>query len=497
MANYISIDVGAESGRVSLISFRDEKIYLREIYRFPTGGTFLPVNGREAFVWNIVRFLDEILNGLKMSKNFGEINSIGIDTWGLDFALLDRTGMLISLPYHYRDLRTEGMMEYTFKRVGKKYIYENTGIQFMQINTLYQLLSMVVNNSPLLEIAETFLMIPDLFNYWLTGVKVCEFTDATTTQFYNPFKKYWSIELLEKLNIPTKIFPEIVGPGTILGDLRESVSNRIGYNVKVIATTSHDTASAVAAVPAANKNFAYISSGTWSLVGVEVDKPIVNELSFKYNFTNEGGYNYTYRFLKNVSGLWLIQELRREWYIDNRIISYPEIVKIAAEKRGFQYFIDPDYKEFIFLSNLKMSERIIRYCKETGQKSPKNLGEIARTIFESLAFKYRWVIEKIEKIIGRRIDTIHIVGGGSKNTLLNQLTSDITRKTVIAGPSEATTIGNAVVQMISMNEIGDLKKARKIISNSFKLQKYTPIIDENIVEEAYTKWLEKTGIKVF
>jgi len=323
MANYISIDVGAESGRVSLISFRDEKIYLREVYRFPTGGTLLPIDGREAFVWNIVRFLDEILNGLKMSKNFGEINSIGIDTWGVDFALLDRTGMLISLPYHYRDLRTEGMMEYAFKKVGKKYIYKNTGIQFMQINTLYQLLSMVVNNSPLLKIAETFLMIPDLFNYWLSGIKVCEFTDATTTQFYNPFKKYWSIELLEKLNIPTKIFPETVGPGTILGDLRESVSNRIGYNVKVIATTSHDTASAVAAVPAVNKNFVYISSGTWSLVGIEVDKPIVNELSFKYNFTNEGGYNYTFRFLKNISGLWLIQELRKEWYVNNRITGYP------------------------------------------------------------------------------------------------------------------------------------------------------------------------------
>ncbi|OYT31875.1 MAG: hypothetical protein B6U94_01595 [Thermofilum sp. ex4484_79] len=487
MSSHIAIDLGAESGRISIVKFEDEKITFSEVYRFPTSGTLVPIDDREILTWNILRFWEEIIKGLRMLKS-REVSSIGVDTWGVDFALLDRIGELVSYPYHYRDRRTENVMNMVMEKLGKEFIYKNTGIQFMPINTLYQLYSMVLSKSPLLDIAKTFLMIPDLINYWFTGRKYCEFTDATTTQFYNPNKENWSYEILEPLEIPTEIFPEIISPGTILGTIREEVKRHIGYETEVIATTSHDTASAVVAVPATEENFAYISSGTWSLVGIEVDHPIINEKSLMYNFTNEGGYGRTFRFLKNVSGLWLIQELRREWYINGRNIDYSEIVKIAANEKGFRYFIDPDYEEFIFPSHKPMSLRISEYCRNTNQQTPSNYGEIARTIFESLAFKYRWVIEKIEEIYGKTIKVIHIVGGGSKNYLLNQITADITRKKVVAGPSEATTIGNAVVQMIAQGEIRDIKKARRTIRESFDLKVYTPKMDESIVEEAYNKW---------
>jgi len=489
MTSHIAIDLGAESGRVNLVSLKDEKLEIKEILRFPTRGTLIPLDSRVSLRWNSLRFFEEIINGLKNIKE-ENVKSLAIDTWGVDFALLDKHGELISCPYHYRDKRTEGIMEKIVEKLGKKYIYEKTGIQFIPINTLYQLYSMVLEKSSLLTIADKFLMMPDLFNYWFTGEKKCEFTDATTTQLYNPRSQDWCYELMEKLNIPIEIFPEVIEPGTSLGKIRKEIIEEISYPLEIIATTSHDTASAVVAVPATTRNFTYISSGTWSLVGIEINHPLINNKSLRYNFTNEGGYNKTFRFLKNVTGLWLIQELRREWYINGRNIDYPEIVEKASKEKGFRFFIDPDYKEFIYSSHKTMSQRIIEYCEKTGQKKPTTLSEIARTIFESLAFKYRWVIEKIEEINGEKIEVIHIIGGGSKNVLLNQLTADISRKKVIAGPSEATTIGNAIVQMLTLGEIKDIKEARKIIRKSFKLKEYEPQMDEGLVEEAYRKWLQ-------
>ena len=484
---HLAVDLGAESGRVSVVTLRDEKISLEVLYRFPTRGVFVPAGNRLTLRWDVVRFFHEVLEGIRRAGS--GVDSLGVDTWGVDYALLDRHGDLVSLPYHYRDRRTEGIMKKVIEKLGKEYIYGKTGIQFMPINTLYQLYAMVLEDSPQLRIANSLLMMPDLFNYWLTGEKMSEFTIATTTQFYDPTIGEWCYELLEKLDIPTRILRDVVEPGTILGKLDNKIAGLVGANMQVVATTSHDTASAVVAVPALEENFAYISSGTWSLVGIEVDKPVINDKALKYNFTNEGGYGRTIRFLKNVAGLWLIQELRKEWRINGRLADYPEIVEAASKVKPFQYFIDPDYEEFIYISEKPMSERIAEYCKRTGQSAPKSLPEMARTIFDSLAFKYRWVIEKIEEASGRKVDIIHIVGGGSKNWLLNQITADVTRRKVVAGPSEATTIGNAVVQMMALGEIGSIREARRIISQSFPPKTYEPSIEEAVVEESYERWI--------
>ena len=484
---HLAVDLGAESGRVSVVTLRDEKISLEVLYRFPTRGVFVPAGNRLTLRWDVVRFFHEVLEGIRRAGS--GVDSLGVDTWGVDYALLDRHGDLVSLPYHYRDRRTEGVVKKVIEKLGKEYIYGKTGIQFMPINTLYQLYAMVLEDSPQLRIANSLLMMPDLFNYWLTGEKVSEFTIATTTQFYDPTIGEWCYELLEKLDIPTRILRDVVEPGTILGKLDNKIAGLVGANMQVVATTSHDTASAVVAVPALEENFAYISSGTWSLVGIEVDKPVINDKALKYNFTNEGGYGRTIRFLKNVAGLWLIQELRKEWRINGRLADYPEIVEAASKVKPFQYFIDPDYEEFIYISEKPMSERIAEYCKRTGQSAPKSLPEMARTIFDSLAFKYRWVIEKIEEASGRKVDIIHIVGGGSKNWLLNQITADVTRRKVVAGPSEATTIGNAVVQMMALGEIGSIREARRIISQSFPLKTYEPSIEGAVVEEGYERWI--------
>jgi len=483
LSTHVSIDLGAESGRISLVSLEDDMLRVEEVYRFPTGGIRVPIGDRVTLRWDVLRFFQEIMKGLRNLKR--DVSSVGVDTWGVDFALLDEKGDLISNPYHYRDERTRGVMNTVIEKLGRWFIYKNTGIQFMPINTLYQLYSLVLDNSPQLRIAHTFLMMPDLFNYWLTGERKSEFTIATTTQFFNPLNEDWCYEILDRLNIPTRIFPEVIQAGTVLGKINKNLETR---DMQVIATASHDTASAVVAVPANTEDFAYISSGTWSLVGIEVDRPVISEKALEYNFTNEGGYGYTFRFLKNVVGLWLIQELRKEWYVGERLVTYSEIVEAASRVRSFQYFIDPDYEDFVYISEKPMSMRIAEYCKQTGQRPPSNLPEMARTIFESLAFKYRWVIEKIEEISGRKVEVIHIVGGGSRNQLLNQLTAEITRRRVIAGPSEATTIGNAIVQMIALGEIEDIKRARRIISRSFELKIYEPRLDENLINESYEKW---------
>ncbi|MBI1880203.1 MAG: rhamnulokinase, partial [Chloroflexi bacterium] len=395
----------------------------------------------------------------------------------VDYALLDRAGHLIGNPHHYRDSRTDGILDQVFAIAPREEIFEQTGIQFMQINSLYQLLAMSLRKSPKLEVAATFLMMPDLFNYWLTGHRVCEYTDASTSQCYDPRRGMWAYPLLEKFGLPRHIFPEIVQPGTDLGYLIPAVAEELGIgdSISVIAPGCHDTASAVAAVPMADgaeANSAYISSGTWSLVGVETDAPVINAQSLAYNFTNEGGVQNTIRLLKNVTGLWVVQECRRTWTQQGEELSYPDLTQLAGQAIPFGALIDSDASSFLAPGD--MPNRIREFCQRTGQTPPNDKGAFVRCALESLALKYRWVIDKAEELIGRPITTVHIVGGGTQNRLLNQFAANATGRTVITGPVEATAIGNILMQMLAMGQIGSLAEGRALVRNSFPVETYEP-----------------------
>jgi rhamnulokinase len=430
MRNYLAFDLGAESGRAMLGSIRDDVLTLEELHRFPN----IPVRLPTGLYWDTLRLFHEILQGLIAACRGRKIQlaGVGVDTWGVDFALLGADGALVDNPRHYRDSRNNGMLERTFAVIPREEIFAHTGIQFMQLNTLYQLHAMKLANSPALEVARTFLMMPDLFNYWLTGVMRCELTDASTTQFYNPVKKRWAFELLERLGLPTTIFPEIVPPGTLLGPLLPHVAEETGAGeVPVYATCCHDTASAVAAVSAEGDGWCYISSGTWSLMGVELTEPIINQRSLELNFTNAIGAAGTVRFLKNIAGMWLLQECRRAWALEGREYSYDELAQLAAAAPPFTAVIDPD----AFLEPGRMPEKIAEYCRRTGQAAPEPPGPMCRTILESLALRYRQVLESLESLLGRRIERIHIVGGVSSNRVHNQFGADATGRHVIAGPS--------------------------------------------------------------
>jgi rhamnulokinase len=469
--NFLAIDLGAESGRAILATLDGEQLSLADIHRFPNGPVRLP----DGLHWDILRLWSEIKTALHIAahKHNVQLAGIGIDTWGVDYGLLDRTSALIGNPYHYRDHRTDGMVEEAFKRLPRELIFDLTGIQFMQLNTLYQLFSMVVQQAPELQIAETFLTTPDLLNYWLSGRKVCEFTMATTTQCYDPRRCEWSQSLLEALSIPARIFPEVVQPGTVLGEVLPEIAEEIGCgHVPVIAPACHDTGSAVAAVPAENKNFAWISSGTWSIMGAEASDPIVNAQSLKYNFTNEGGVNGTWRFSKNIMGLWLVQECRRTWARAGEELSYDEITRLASEAGPFRSIIDVDAADFFQPGD--MPARIQKYCERTHQPAPETKGAIVRCALESLALKYRWVLDRLEEMLGYRLDPIHIIGGGTQNRLLNQLTADATHRSVVAGPIEATAIGNVLMQAIALGHLQSLDEARAVVRHSFKPETYEP-----------------------
>jgi rhamnulokinase len=367
------------------------------------------------------------------------------------------------------------MMETAFQRISKADIFAQTGIQFMQLNTLYQLLAMAVHNSPQLAAAETFLTMPDLLNYWLTGRKACEFTNATTTQCYDPRRKNWARPLLQRLNIPGHIFPEIVPPGTVLGDLREPVAEEAGIrHLPVIAPACHDTGSAVAAVPARGSNFVWISSGTWSIMGVEVGEPVVNEQSLACEMTNEGGVNNTFRLSKNIMGLWPVQESRRTWArLDGASMSYDELTRLAAEAEPLRSVVDLDHNDFLKPGD--MPARVRAYCERTGQPIPETRGQVLRCLLEGLALKYRWVLERLERLTHpTRLDTMHIVGGGTQNMLLSQLAADATHRRVITGPIEATATGNLLVQAIALGKIGSLDEAREIVRRSFEVLEFEP-----------------------
>jgi rhamnulokinase len=467
--NLLALDLGAESGRAILGKFDGERIQLEEIHRFANGPVQLP----DGIHWNTLGLWAEMLKGLGMAAERGPLASLGLDTWGVDFGLLDRQDVLIGTPYHYRDSRTDGMVEKAFGVVARAEIFAQTGIQFMQLNSLFQLYAMVVQGSPALDIAQTFLTMPDLFNFWLTGRKANEFSNATTTQCYNPHSGAWASAMLDKLGIPTRIFGEIVPPGTVLGPLRQAIAAAAGIApIPVIAPACHDTGSAVAAVPAANENVAWISSGTWSLVGTSVRQPVINADSLAFNLTNEGGVNGTFRLLKNINGLWLVQESRRTWATQGDEMTYDVLTQAAENAAPLRSLIDPDDAAFFKPGN--MPDRISASCVRTGQPAPTSKGAIVRCALESLALKYRWVIEKLETLTSRPVETIHIVGGGTKNRLLSQLTADATGRPVVAGPIEATAIGNLLAQAIALGEIASWEEARQVVRQSFDVETFEP-----------------------
>jgi len=495
-SSFLAFDLGAESGRAMLGQLDGQRLQLTEVHRFANG----PVRQPDGLHWDVLRLWTEIKHGLALviREHGADLAGVGLDAWGVDFGLLDRDGALVSTPYHYRDGRTDGMLKQAFRRMPRAQIFEHTGIQFMQINTLYQLLSMVISESPALEIAETFLTIPDLFNYWLTGRTCCEFSIATTTQCYDPRRRDWARPLLERLGIPTHIFPEIVPPGTILGELLPSVADEVGTGIlPVIAPACHDTACAVAAVPAEGADFAYVSSGTWSLMGAELARPVIDERSLAYDFTNEGGVGVqecrrtrTFRFLKNVVGLWLVQECRRTWMRaalpKGEKLSYDDLTQMAAQADPLRSFVDPDCGEFLKPGD--MPARIRAFCRATDQPVPQSRGAVVRCTLESLALKYRWVLERLEEILGRRLEPIHIVGGGAQNRLLNQFTVDATGRRVVSGPVEATAAGNVIAQAMALGHIGSLEEGRQVVRNSFELTTYEPT-DRPAWEEAYSRFL--------
>jgi rhamnulokinase len=466
-----TIDLGASSGRVMLAHFSDKQLLLEEAHRFPNG----PVRVTDHLYWDVLRLFGEIKTGLAKASQMTSLSSLGVDTWGVDYALLDRDDQLIGNPFHYRDSRTNGMMERAFEMVSREEIFSRTGLQFMQLNTLYQLFSM--RGSATLESARTFLMMPDMINFWLTGRKANEYSDATTTQFYNPGLNGYDLDLLARFGLPTDIYPDIISPGTILGPVNSSIVEETGLgDITVIAPACHDTGSAVAAIPIEIPRAAYISSGTWSLVGVEVTAPVITPQSLAYNFTNEGGVGGTVRLLKNVAGMWLVQECKRIWESKGRHYSWDEMTRAAGEASPFGPIVDPDHQDF--LNPEDMPSAIKNYCARTGQNLPKSDSGILRCIFESLALKYRWVIRCLEDMLGYDLEVIHIIGGGSKNELLCQLTADATGLPVIAGPEEATAIGNALVQAITLGYLDSLADGRKLVRRSFALKKYIPHIDE-------------------
>lgn len=451
--NVLAIDLGAESGRVLRVGFDGARFHMEDLHRFPN----IPVKAHDTLYWDVLRLWHEITSGLQQA------DSIGIDTWGVDFALLDHDGRLLANPVHYRDSRTDGLMEWVFDRVPRRAIFERTGIQFMSLNTLYQLASLVKHNSPLLTSAATLLTIPDLFNYWLTGSKNAEFTFATTTQFYNPRTGDWDYETLAALDIPTHILPPIIQPGTHIGDY---------HGMPVIAPACHDTGSAVVAVPTTTRSYAYVSSGTWSLIGLELDAPVINDAAYHANMTNEGGVNGTFRFLKNVMGLWLAQQCRVTWNTAGAAYTYDDLTRMAASAAPFISLIDPDDPRFLAPGD--MPARIQEFCRETGQPVPGTHAQIIRTVYESLALKYRYVLDRMAEITGQAVDRLHIIGGGTQNRLLNQMTANATGVTVITGPVEATALGNAIVQFISLGELSSLAEAREILSRTLDTEHYEP-----------------------
>lgn len=465
----LAFDFGASSGRATLATYDGNTIEFEEIHRFSND----PVLMNGTLYWDVLRLLHEMKQGILKAKGKGGFDSIGIDTWGVDFGLLDEHGVLLENPVHYRDVRNVGLSEELGKEFSLQRLYDITGIQIMDINTVFQLYGLKRNRPHLLERAGTLLFMPDLLAWMLTGQAKTEYSIASTGQLLDARTGQWSEEIIGQLGLPRHIFTEIVREGTVTGMLSDEICHELGLEkVPVIAVGEHDTASAVVSVPATGKDFAYISCGTWSLFGTELPEPCINEKSQRYNITNEGGCGGTIRFLKNIIGLWLIQESRRQWIREGSEYSYAELEKQALAAPPFQCLIDPDHPDFVPQGNLP--RRVREFCRRTGQPVPESVGEVMRCIYESLALKYRYTFENLCDTTGRRYNVIHLVGGGTKDRLLCQMTADATGVEVTAGPVEATVLGNIAVQLVALGEIADIPAARQVIARSQKPVTYHP-----------------------
>ena len=466
--HYIACDLGAESGRVILGTLTGGKLQLEEMHRFPTGAVQIQGSLR----WNVLGIFEELKRGLReVAARKLPIAGLSVNSWGVDYVLFNEQQPILSVPYHYRDSRTDRTYSAALKNVGREPIFAETGIQFMSLNTLYQLIAEVEENPELIEASDRFLNIADYFNYLFSGVGYSEASLASTTQMFNPITGDWSAELIEQFSLPEKLFPTIVPSGTKLGPLQPELCAETGLPaVEVIATCSHDTGAAVAAVPAEGDDWAYLSSGTWSLIGVELPAPLINDAAREHNFTNEAGFGGTTRFLKNIVGLWLLQESRRTWQRQGQQLDYAELNRLAEEAEPFRSLVNPNDERF--LKPEDMPAEIATFCRETGQPEPETPGQFARCILESLALLYGQSLDDLEGLTGRKVSRLHIVGGGSQSKLLNQFAANATGRTVLAGPVEATAIGNLLIQAIALGDLESLAELRRVVRTSFAIETY-------------------------
>ncbi|MBN1819542.1 MAG: rhamnulokinase [Prolixibacteraceae bacterium] len=481
----LAIDLGASSGRAILGILTENKLELKEIHRFEN--RMQQING--SYYWDIFRLFNEIKIGFKkcISEYKIQPDSIGIDTWGVDYSLINKEGQIIGLPYAYRDHRTNGIMEEFFKLMPSDEVYRLSGLQFMQFNTLFQLYSSVREKQSQMKIAKSLLFMPDTLNYLFTGIKRNEYTIASTSQLLKPGQDKWEKKLFKVAGIPKKLVNDIIQPGNVLGKITNEISLELNSKqIPVVAVASHDTASAVVSVPAEDNDWVFISSGTWSIMGIECKNPIVNTDSLTMNFTNEGGVDGTTRFLKNIMGMWLIQECKRIWD-QERKHEWSEIVEMSKIDNPFKSLIDPDNHSFLNPEN--MPEAIKEYCRRTNQPVPESKGEIARCIYVSLVLKYKYTFDQLERVSEKKINRIHIIGGGAHNREMNQMTANAIMVPVYAGPTEATSIGNIMCQACGLGLVGSLKEIRKIVKKSFKVVEYQPH-NRNIWEEPYDRFLE-------
>ncbi len=484
MKKVLSFDFGASSGRAMLATFDGERISMEEIHRFSNDAVTVNVT----MYWDILRLFFEIKAGITKAVNMGGFDALGIDTWGVDFGLIDKRGRLISNPVHYRDSRTDGIWDEVYKIIPKDEVYSRTGIQFANFNTLYQLMYLKLHEPETLENAETMLLTPDLFVYMLTGEKRAEASIASTTNLLNPYTKDWDFELIERLGLPKSIFPKVVKSGETIGYLSDEICEELGCKkVPVIAAPEHDTASAVAATPSDTDDFVYISCGTWSLFGVESKEPLITDQIAQMNFTNEGGFKDTIRFLKNITGLWLIQESRRQWRREGTEVGFDTLEKEALASEPFKCFIDVD--DPLFATSGNLPRRVKEYCEKTGQYVPISRGEIMRCIYQSLAMKYKYTFNKLKEITGRDYKSINMLGGGIKDTLLCRLCADACGVKVLAGPTEATVMGNIGVVFYALGEIKDFSHLRQVTAKSTDLKIYESA-DTAAWDKAYSEYIK-------
>ncbi|WP_110931637.1 rhamnulokinase [Paenibacillus bouchesdurhonensis] len=480
----LAFDLGASSGRALIGELvREEsghpgRLNITEIHRFAN----TPVQIGDHLHWNIAMLLQEIKYAIRQAFQAGyKPVSCGMDTWGVDFGLLDHNGELLGLPYHYRDRQTEGLVEEVSALIGKERLFRESGLQFMPFNTLYQLYAMKKSGSPKLKLAQTLLLTPDLLNYFLTGRRICEFTMATTTQLYDPVKGAWNVPLMEQLGLPAEILPALVYPGTVIGELTEALCAELDVPpLKVVAVASHDTESAAVAVPSSSMPLAYLVSGTWSLLGTPMERPLLDPAVLELQFSNEGGAGGSYHLLKNIMGLWILQECRRKWELARNSYSYSDLGLLAEAAPPFRCFIDPD--DLRFMNPADMPKEIIDYCRETGQVEPRSDGEIVRCVMESLALRYRQVLEQAERLTGVGFKGLHMVGGGIQNELLCQFTANALERPVWTGPIEASAIGNMLVQLQAGGYIRNMEEGSAVVKATFPLQVYEP--------EGRSEWAE-------